>query len=428
MAFASNVRISAAALLVVAATVTVTSRADAQEGLAPVPPFEPAQLSPSLLDFVTGKPVATNCKSLFTNPLLRAPFAGQPLDSAKGLAAAIKAEKLDAKNRIKAVKFLGTVDCVTYPRAPQMLVTVLQTDRVEEVRYEAAKALREMLNRGQSLREKFCKFFGRNKRKYRRAEACKGCCSDEILNALARIAYETDEQCCPIEPSYRVRQMAIKAMEECPCYSCPTEYIDSTMEPIPPGPGPEGEPMENLDPGEPMEQIENVPGAPEASYGPGFELTPTGASGNVTSAIDPRMIDEQYSEPVVIEKTGHDIQQQSNFAAPVDAKTLKVLADFCVVGLYEGRFEHARSVFNSVYQGRKYHFANDQAKQEFDRRPQMYAPAYSGFDPVIARSQGEAIEGTILRRFQGRLYSFSSKESWQEFQSNPAAYAVGENN
>ncbi len=125
------------------------------------PAFTPTPLQPSLADFVTGMPVSTCCQIKALDPLLRPPFAGAPLADPKGLAAKIRAEQLDAKKRVKAVKYLGTVDCVAYPEAKAMLVQVMENDKYEQVRYEAAKALGVMMGRGKSRRDQFIANHGR---------------------------------------------------------------------------------------------------------------------------------------------------------------------------------------------------------------------------------------------------------------------------
>jgi len=126
------------------------SRAYSQDAPATAPPFKPPVLQPSLGDWLTGLPLSQATKELFTDPLQVEPFAGAPLDDPKGLAAKIKAKQLDAKNRVKAIKFLGTVDCVTDPEAQDMLIKTMKDDPSEPVRYEAVKALEVMLSRGPS--------------------------------------------------------------------------------------------------------------------------------------------------------------------------------------------------------------------------------------------------------------------------------------
>ena len=158
------------------------------------------------------------------------------------MAAGIKAVELDAPNRIRAVQYMATLDCVTYPQAQEMLIQVMQEDPIEDVRYEAVMAIRMMLTRrcsnmdGEcecescSVRKKAvketkkhskhgqhelpknpcelvhqtlpkilhapCKLHERAKKgklEQTRRDCCRGCCNDKVLNALAKVAYEADE-------------------------------------------------------------------------------------------------------------------------------------------------------------------------------------------------------------------------------------------
>jgi hypothetical protein len=56
-------------------------------------------------------------------------------------AAKIKADEADAKARVAAVEYLGTVDCNYWPEAQKALLTALRKDRNECVRYAAARVL-----------------------------------------------------------------------------------------------------------------------------------------------------------------------------------------------------------------------------------------------------------------------------------------------
>ena len=141
----------AAALCGLAAALTAFSAAApafAQVELEPTPPFEPPQLQPSLLDFLTGRPVSQKMEIAHTPELLQPEFAGAPIDSPKGLAAAIKALEVDVPNRVSAARYLGTLDCVQFPEAKQQLIAMATEDPFEEVRYAAVMSLRVMLARG----------------------------------------------------------------------------------------------------------------------------------------------------------------------------------------------------------------------------------------------------------------------------------------
>ena len=83
--------------------------------------------------------------------LLRRAYVNSPDCDVKGLAASIKAEEITSKHRIRAVRYLSTVDSVEYPEAKQMLIDTMHSDRWEVVRFEAARALRVMMSGGACL-------------------------------------------------------------------------------------------------------------------------------------------------------------------------------------------------------------------------------------------------------------------------------------
>ncbi|MCA9064312.1 MAG: hypothetical protein KDA96_14680, partial [Planctomycetaceae bacterium] len=87
------------------------------------------------------------------DPLLRAPSHMKKLPDdggdAAGVAAMIRARELDIPNRKRAIKYLGKLDCGQFPEAKKALLGMLdpQKEQWEEVRYEAAKNLRSMMER-----------------------------------------------------------------------------------------------------------------------------------------------------------------------------------------------------------------------------------------------------------------------------------------
>jgi hypothetical protein len=111
-------------------------------------------------------------------------------------AAKIKSEEDLAPQKIKAIKYLGTVGCGCYEGVREALLAALG-DCTEEVRYEAAIAL--------------CQVAG---------NPCKhcdgtGCCNAAVMNKLNDMAYGQDAKGCCKEPSERVRQAAANALNAC---------------------------------------------------------------------------------------------------------------------------------------------------------------------------------------------------------------------
>jgi len=376
--------------------------ANVQAPPAPVPTapaFQPPALQPSLLDFVTGKPVAECCKLLHTDKLLRPPFAGAPIDTPKGLAAKIRAEELDVKNRVRAARYLGTVDCVAYPEAQEMLIEVLHNDKWEPVRYEAAKALGVMLSRGQSCRDQ--RILRRDRA--RRKDICRGCCNADVMKALAKTAYDVDEQCCPFEPSRRVREAAVEALSQCPC----AEYVPQQVAPdreIPPMPDREVPPTQD------REVPPNVPPTEGAILVP-----PKPLDSSVSTEATP------LPSANVAESSSEQKQAAETLLPP-----LASLNGYCVVSLKSKNFVKADPQITAVYKNRIYQFSTAEAKASFEQNPDRFCVQYAGADPVHYLQTGEVAEGRYLREHGDRFYFFVTKENWETFKASPGTFVVAD--
>lgn len=107
-----------------------------------------------------------------------------------GAAANAKKDALEAKERVKAVRYLGTLDCRYYPEAEIALIAALRMDRIECVRWEAAL----VLGRG-----------------------C--CCTKKVMDALEICVSGSERDGSPAERSERVREAAFFALNHCvACY------------------------------------------------------------------------------------------------------------------------------------------------------------------------------------------------------------------
>jgi len=431
--------------------------ADAPKG-SPIPPspaFTPPPLTAAKADIRTGKPIATMKKLAKTNPLLRPPFAAAPVDSLKGMASGIKAVELDAPNRILAVQYLSTVDCATYPQAQEMLIQTMQEDPIEEVRYEAVMALRAMLSHGCCNLETQCQCESccqrqriaaetkkhAKKSKYehekpkvldpyikmtknlikatpkeRRYDCCRGCCNEKVLNALSKVAYEKDDQCCWGEPSERVRQAAAEGL--CLCTTSPAPYGEPMQ--IPDVPVPDGKLKEV---GPPDDKEVPPPQAKEASLGlrpPAPAILGTTSATPLRGSIRPG-VTNNASLPIA------GITRQVSAAKPVTSGQQPVIAGlngFCVVALKERQFVPTNVAFSSTFEDHTYFFSSAETKATFDRNPESYAPAYGGFDPVVFLEKRQLVEGQFLREFEGRFYLFASKENWETFKSTPQRFVL----
>jgi hypothetical protein len=211
---------------------------NAQTGGAPAPAASPTTLLNFLgipqgfhrLRDATANRWGNNPGMERTDPLkpIADPANLQSPNPAIQTAAKIKQAQDLAPQKIKAIKYLATVGCGCYPNVKEALVAALD-DCSEEVRYEAAVALCRAAGNP-------CKQCEKN-----------GCCNAAVMNKLQELAYGQDDQCCPKEPSARVRAAAQSALQACqrmhPEVGAPTIMPQGA-----PGGLPGGEPPHTLQP------------------------------------------------------------------------------------------------------------------------------------------------------------------------------------
>ncbi len=374
------------------------------------------------------------------DPLLKKPFHMDPAENVKGLASKIRARELDIPNRKRAIRYLADLDCTQFPEAKAMLLKMLDPneEKWEEVRFEAARGLRDMLarhscnpnaangkgngkdkgkggskgsadssqcktcNNGSSCEscqqspsvwQQCSQAASKATRKMRgqRPEPqeppchCRSCCDADTLNLLAKTAYELKEDGCCYEPSRRVREMAVEAINACgvPCNFGP--YYGDGGEPGPP----------------PMD---------ESSDG-------SGSNGEVV----PPSSDESVPAPAPSDSVkGIEIPSAPSLTA---IAPISRLTHLCIVSLKDGKQVAPSEQFSATYRGRIYYFASDNARQKFEASPEQYAVAFGGCDPVHFVETREAVEGRFLAQHSGRFYMFTSKENHERFKANPDRYS-----
>lgn len=323
--------------------------------------------------------------------LLKRPFRMAPETEVKGLAAKLRARELDIPNRKRALKYLSQFHCSTFPEARAMLVKVMLEDKWEPVRLEAADALKAMFE------ECACQCANEQEepsRKEKRealkfgspdldsAKHCLCCCDADTLTALAKVAYEIKEDGCCFEPSRRVRQAALDAIQVCgiPCQLCPYKVGD-----------------------------EHAP--------PAFDII--------------EEIRDQEQKEDNTEKTGPSDSGETTNANPLllpmptitKAEPISRLKDICLVSLKYGEQAAASPEFSSTYRGRIYNFASRDCKMQFQADPEQYAVAFGGCDPVHFVKHREVLEGRYLVKHDGRFYMFATRENFTLFQADLARYS-----
>ena len=107
----------------------------------------------------------------------------KPADSTEGAAARIQQNETNTQARVEAIRYLGTVDCNSWPEAEKALCDGLLFDRNECVRFEAALALQ------------------------------RGCCSTNVVVKALTDCITSNSGLA--ERSQRVRCAAIVALSHC---------------------------------------------------------------------------------------------------------------------------------------------------------------------------------------------------------------------
>jgi len=81
--------------------------------------------------------------------------------------------------------------------------------------------------------------------------------------------------------------------------------------------------------------------------------------------------------------------------------------------------------FGAIHRGRLYLFANADAQKAFLTDPDRYAPALSGYDPVVFNETQKLVDGkrSIGLCYNGQVYVFASEASLQKFVKAPKPFA-----
>jgi hypothetical protein len=183
-------------------------------------------------------------------------------------AAKIKADADLAPQKIKALKYLGSVCCGCAKNKDEVKLALMAAldDCTEEVRYEAALAL--------------CHCAGNP------CSSCNstGCCDPAVMNKLLKVAEGKDAQGCYLEPSARVRSVAANALNACRNVTQPTTPTPTTN-------GVEGG-TETPDI-KPLKKTEGEPGLKPIPEPPAPEPAKTSAAATQLRIIAPA----NYTEP-----------------------------------------------------------------------------------------------------------------------------------
>jgi YHS domain-containing protein len=98
---------------------------------------------------------------------------------------------------------------------------------------------------------------------------------------------------------------------------------------------------------------------------------------------------------------------------------------FCPVELRQHRTLAAvKPQFSSTYLNKKFRFSSAEAKAQFEKSPELYAPAHDGMDGVALLDQDKSVEASLdfAAWYQGRLYMFTTRENLELFNADPDQY------
>ena len=284
---------------------TLVSSVAATAALAQTPaapaPAAPAAAAPTTLWSFLGCKAATcaklkaskiNAKGCHPEkekkPLLKAiadPENLQSKNAAIQTAAQVKTEEDLARQKIKAIKYLGAMGCGCYPGVKEALLAALD-DCTEEVRFAAAVALIQaaggccgMQDSPPPPRGLFHLYDCPEEPQPMTCGCGKTCCDEEVRKKLVDVAFEQTGPNCWKEPSARVRGAAAQALAMCDARPTPAKESDRTV------PGPEVIPVPNVPETAPNSTRESAPQPLPPSDG-SSQHQPNGTRGkrNVTSA------------------------------------------------------------------------------------------------------------------------------------------------
>lgn len=128
------------------------------------------------------------------------------------------------------------------------------------------------------------------------------------------------------------------------------------------------------------------------------------------------------SEPLTENQKGND-----STARRIPARATVAVQGYCLVSLLNtGDWQRGLEDHSVEHEGKKYLFADEQAKAVFAKKPDKYAPANSGLCPVALRDRNERTAGSIhhLAEFEGLLYLLAGPEEKRLFLNSPERYTA----
>src|SRR5271166_580038 len=283
----------------------------------------------------------------------------KPNGGAEAAAAKIQASEADAKARVAAVEYLGTVDCNRFPEAKKGLLGALREDPNECVRFAAARSLNS------------------------------GCCCDQEVIEKLRISVAGEKKGGPAETSCRVKAAAFSALQNC-LMRVPEEVEEAPQPLRAPPEGPRRAPPEEPRRAPP----ERSEGLPEPIPDPTKRVKPIGTTMNTadTSTITTSL--------KVANPRARTIEEESK-TKPF-AQTIKEARQT----LFEAaRYPQAsatlppgkRSVYHALLKARKdiEGKSRPNPKDPSPGRDPGVAPSTSGPAPASAPGQANSIPGQV---------------------------------
>ena len=121
----------------------------------------------------------------------------------------------------------------------------------------------------------------------------------------------------------------------------------------------------------------------------------------------------------------HGAIRQTTFESPAEQLPAVGLDGYCPVALvHDEVWTPGDPRYTAEFEGHTYTMSGPLQHRAFRSNPERYAPANSGFDPVLSFEENRRCLGktNACAVFEGRLYMFANAESLARFQSNPMRY------
>lgn len=144
----------------------------------------------------------------------------------------------------------------------------------------------------------------------------------------------------------------------------------------------------------------------------------------MTASLKPALEMPKLVKPVSIPKVEQRDENQQKYDLIRGRKALDGLKGFCPVALRETReLIDSSNQHMTVYRGTVYKLSSAEALERFEADPEVYAPAFAGYD-VVSLYDNKHVKGKLDHAlwYNSSLYLFGSTDSVQRFREEPSKF------